>query len=131
MTTNKQALREAALEESRFRSEGSTSDYWAEIVTPEEVLALLDEREAAERRVANQADIIAKQEKWLKDVEATMISATDRAESAEKLAENLLCSLAMALRQYDDFGQIRLEVIEEAELEIQKAAAAGITTKGE
>ncbi|MGG5840343.1 ead/Ea22-like family protein, partial [Huaxiibacter chinensis] len=40
-------------------------------------------RESANRN-AEQADIIAKQEKWIKDVEATMIAATDRAEAAEK-----------------------------------------------
>lgn len=40
--------------------------------------------EIAEKRNAEQADIIAKQEKWIKDVEAIMIAATDRAEAAEK-----------------------------------------------
>ena len=40
--------------------------------------------QASEKRNAEQADIIAKQEKWIKDVEGTMISATDRAEAAEK-----------------------------------------------
>lgn len=49
-----------------------------------DVLALLDESEAKDRLNAEQADIIAKQEKWIKDVEATMITATDRAEAAEK-----------------------------------------------
>ncbi|WP_223824742.1 ead/Ea22-like family protein [Enterobacter bugandensis] len=74
--------------------------------TAERVLALLDELEAkdstiatqqqeirtllnalgqaSEKRNAEQADIIAKQEKWIKDIEATMITATDRAEAAEK-----------------------------------------------
>ncbi|MEB0846971.1 ead/Ea22-like family protein [Citrobacter freundii] len=40
--------------------------------------------QASEKRNAEQAGIIAKQEKWIKDVEETMISATDRAEAAEK-----------------------------------------------
>ncbi|HHL4540384.1 TPA: hypothetical protein ACQ7YS_000990 [Escherichia coli] len=75
-------------------------------VETRDVLALLDELEAkdstiatqqqeirtllnalgqaSEKRNAEQADIIAKQEKWIKDVEETMISATDRAEAAEK-----------------------------------------------
>lgn len=48
------------------------------------VMVLLDELEAKERRITEQAEIIAKQEKWIKDVEATMIAATDRAEAAEK-----------------------------------------------
>lgn len=49
-----------------------------------DVLALLDELEAKDKRIAEQVEIIAKQDKWIKDVEATMISATDRAEAAEK-----------------------------------------------
>lgn len=48
------------------------------------VLTLLDELEAKDRRITEQAAVIAKQEKWIKDVEATMIAATDRAEAAEK-----------------------------------------------
>lgn len=44
---------------------------------------------AAEKRNVEQADIIAKQEKWIKDVEATMIAATDRAEAAEKRISEL------------------------------------------
>lgn len=51
---------------------------------PATVLALLDELEAKDRRITEKADIIAKQERWIKDVEATMIAATDRAEAAEK-----------------------------------------------
>lgn len=50
----------------------------------ETVLALLDELEAKGKRIAEQADIIANQDKWVEAVEATMISATDRAEAAEK-----------------------------------------------
>ncbi|WP_414456836.1 hypothetical protein [Enterobacter kobei] len=68
---DKRALREAAI---------IYDDY--------DVLALLDELEAKDRRIAEQVDIIAKQEKWIKDVEETMISATDRAEAAEmRIAE--------------------------------------------
>lgn len=51
---------------------------------PSTVLVLLDELEAKDRRIAEQACVIAKQEKWIKDVEATMITATDRAEAAGK-----------------------------------------------
>ncbi|MFP2377802.1 hypothetical protein ACLEUY_16890 [Enterobacter ludwigii] len=45
--------------------------------------------QASEKRNAEQADIIAKQEKWIKDIEATMITATDRAEAAEKRIDGL------------------------------------------
>lgn len=46
--------------------------------------SLHDRLREAEKRNAEQADIIEKQEKWIKDIEATVITATDRAEAAEK-----------------------------------------------
>ncbi|MGR5938272.1 ead/Ea22-like family protein [Enterobacter ludwigii] len=97
---DKQALREAA---ELFNSE--EGDHWWDeeqlthedglglneadgkfiaTANPATVLALLDELEAKDRRIAEQVEIIANQEKWIKDVEATMITATDRAEAAEK-----------------------------------------------
>lgn len=47
---NKQALREAAQEEIMLRSVSDTSDAWQDEASPEAVLALLDELEAAESR---------------------------------------------------------------------------------
>ncbi|EIJ9809194.1 ead/Ea22-like family protein [Salmonella enterica] len=49
---NKQALREAAQEEIMLRSASDTSDAWQDEASPEAVLALLDELEAAEKRIA-------------------------------------------------------------------------------
>lgn len=49
---NKQALREAAQEEIMLRSVSDTSDAWRDEASPEAVLALLDELEAAEKRNA-------------------------------------------------------------------------------
>ena len=49
---NKQALREAAQEEIMFRSVSDTSDAWQDEASPEAVLALLNELEAAEKRIA-------------------------------------------------------------------------------
>lgn len=49
---NKQALREAAQEEIMLRSVSDTSDAWQDEASPEAVLALLDELEAAENRMA-------------------------------------------------------------------------------
>lgn len=49
---NKQALRESAQEEIMLRSVSDTSDAWQDEASPEAVLALLDELEAAERRIA-------------------------------------------------------------------------------
>ncbi|MFS9773685.1 ead/Ea22-like family protein [Enterobacter chuandaensis] len=68
---------------------------------PATVLALLDELEAKDKLNAEQADIIAKQEKWIKDVEATMITATDRAEAAEKLIAELELKLEAADKLQD------------------------------
>ena len=49
---NKQALRETAQEEIMLRSVSDTSDAWQDEASPEAVLALLDELEAAEKRIA-------------------------------------------------------------------------------
>ncbi|WP_410681036.1 ead/Ea22-like family protein [Citrobacter braakii] len=49
---NKKALREAAQEEIMLRSVSDTSDAWQDEASPEAVLALLDELEAAEKRMA-------------------------------------------------------------------------------
>ncbi|EJB8470216.1 hypothetical protein MW376_000242 [Citrobacter freundii] len=49
---NKQALREAAQEEIMLRSVSDTSDAWQDEASPEAVLALLDELEAAEKRIS-------------------------------------------------------------------------------
>lgn len=46
----KQALREAAQEEIMLRSVSDTSDAWQDEASPEAVLALLDELEAAESK---------------------------------------------------------------------------------
>lgn len=40
--------------------------------------------------------------------------------------DRLLRSLTLVLKQYDDYGQISLETIEEAEFEIKTAIAAGV-----
>lgn len=49
---DKQALREAAQEEIMLRSVSDTSDAWQDEASPEAVLALLDELESAEKRIA-------------------------------------------------------------------------------
>lgn len=49
---NKQALREAAQEEIMLRSVSDTSDSWQDEASPEAVLAMLDELEDAEKRIA-------------------------------------------------------------------------------
>ncbi len=49
---NKQALREAAQEEIMLRSVSDTSDAWQDEASPEAVLALLNELEAAEKRIS-------------------------------------------------------------------------------
>ncbi|HCR1905257.1 TPA: ead/Ea22-like family protein [Enterobacter asburiae] len=64
---------------------------------PATVLALLDELEAKDKRIAEQVEIIANQEKWIKAVEETMITATDRAEAAEKRIADLKEAFSIAL----------------------------------
>ncbi|HIC1890873.1 ead/Ea22-like family protein [Citrobacter freundii] len=101
---NKRALRKAAMHAKMEDDWGCDADNFHDKATPDAVLALLDELEAAEKRIA--------------ELEA-------------RKGEQLLRSLTLVLKQYDDYGQISLEAIEEAEFEIKTAIAAGIGVKGE
>ncbi|HHA3665923.1 ead/Ea22-like family protein [Citrobacter freundii] len=84
--------------------------------------------QASEKRNAEQAGIIAKQEKWIKDVEETMISATDRAEAAEKrIADQsgIIESARKFISEYAGLGDVGAAEFVKI---IDRAAAAG---KGE
>ena len=63
-----------------------------------DITTLAAKLKAAEKLVAEQRDIIKKQEKWIKDVEETMIAATDRAETAEKRIAELEVEAAELIR---------------------------------
>lgn len=81
---DKRALREAA---EKAGTDNHTQDEWFHYLrcsTPATALALLDELEAKDKRIAEQGEIIANQERWIKAVEETIITTTDRAEVAEK-----------------------------------------------
>lgn len=109
-----------------------TKDYLDYSDNPNNVLALIEAlekvrnwemqwKEAAERRgkrLTRQALEILKQEQRIAELEA-------------RNGEQLLRSLTLVLRQYNDYGQISLEAIEEAEFEIKTAIVAGIGVKGE
>lgn len=100
MSTNKQALREEFQYMQNHYSDPADRERKLIYIFAE---ALLDELEAADSRNAEQAAIIAKQEKWIKDVEATMISATDRAEAAEKrVAPDAFNAIAENIRTQDN-----------------------------
>lgn len=62
---NKQALREMA-ERAASDSWGYDRDEFNDAITPEVVLALLDELEAAEKRIAEQREILAAAEKLVR-----------------------------------------------------------------
>ena len=84
--------------------------------------------QASEKRNAEQAGIIAKQEKWMKDGEETMISATDRAEAAEKrIADQsgIIESARKFISEYAGLGDVGAAEFVKI---IDRAAAAG---KGE
>ncbi|WP_326928445.1 hypothetical protein [Citrobacter sp. RHBSTW-00053] len=87
---NKQALREAAQEEIMLRSVSDTSDAWQDEASPEAVLALLDELEAAEKRIAEQSDYFS-----------ALVAAARK--SADK-----------AMRKYPQPNYVLLKVAEEA-----------------
>lgn len=94
----------------------------------------------AENRNAEQASIIAKQEKWIKDVEVTMISATDRAEAAEKRIAELseshsklretMAAIHNTIKQ-DGFATPLAVIMQNAKRAHEESAAAGITVKGD
>lgn len=100
----------------------------------DELIAAL---EAAEKRIAEQAAIIAKQEQWIKDIEATMIAATDRAEAAEKRiaeleAREVVLPKAISVLHRRDFIDAHRAIYAYPEAEVNAAlAAAGITVKGD
>lgn len=71
----------------------------------------------AENSNAEQKGIIAKQEKWIKDVEATMIAATDRAEAAEKQNDELRLKNRLLDNADRDIAALRQRI---AELETRK-----------
>lgn len=49
-----------------------------------EAVTLLDELEAKDTRISEQADTIANQDKWIRAIEEAMITSNDRAEAAER-----------------------------------------------
>ncbi|WP_421532001.1 hypothetical protein [Lelliottia amnigena] len=99
MTTNKQTLLQRIENALKDFTNGRASMHVPPLDTDVDMVLAdcANALEAAEKRIAEmnvsnrilasdamaKQDIIAKQEKWIKDVEATMIAATDRAEAAE------------------------------------------------
>ncbi|EPU3097549.1 hypothetical protein ACVV3X_001177 [Escherichia coli] len=67
---NKQALREAAQEEIMLRYVSDTSDSWQDEASPEAVLALLDELEAAEKRIAELSHHLRSAHEFIEHTEA-------------------------------------------------------------
>ncbi|HCO1260266.1 TPA: hypothetical protein N7L06_001471 [Escherichia coli] len=61
---NKQVLREAAQEEIMLRSVSDTSDAWQDEASPEAVLALLDELERKDKRIAELSSLQGKPIAW-------------------------------------------------------------------
>ncbi len=118
---NKQALREAAQEEIMLRSVSDTSDAWQDEASPEAVLALLDELEAAEKRIAEQREYY----------EVVI------ADGSRRIAE--LEALTVVVKQFDDFQMVHYGGSEDyakgyidCQNNYNKAlTAAGIGVKGE
>ena len=113
---NKQALREAAQEEIMLRSVSDTSDAWQDEASPEAVLALLDELEAAEERY----------EDMLRQARSFREAHDYAAELIRKLERNKLVVKLPATKLWAD----KVACYEESEI-IAVLAAAGIGVKGE
>ena len=93
---NKQALREAAQEEIMLRSVSDTSDAWQDEASPEAVLALLDDLEAA--NVLNKHLELA-----IRKAEGCSEALRRKAEAAEKrIAELEARELVVNLPAYVD-----------------------------
>ncbi|MDE9572656.1 hypothetical protein L2106_04310 [Citrobacter portucalensis] len=118
---NKQALREAAQEEIMLRSVSDTSDAWQDEASPEAVLALLDELEAANELVELQRFKLERQAEDL-----------HQAKSLESIHREKRLEVEREFRDYKDraeSNQMRMaKEICHLEDELQ---AAGIGVKGE
>lgn len=117
---NKQALREAAQEEIMLRSVSDTSDAWQDEASPEAVLALLDELEAA--------DALNKHlELAIRKAEGCSEALRRKTEAAEKrIAE--LEAREVVLPDYTEIYQN--EFAKEVEYQVRAALkSAGIITK--
>ncbi|WP_270423145.1 hypothetical protein [Citrobacter portucalensis] len=123
---NKQALREAAQEEIMLRSASDTSDAWQDEASPEAVLALLDELEAAEKRIAEH------------NFENQLLANADRDIKAlrQRIAE--LEARTVTLPQYRNSPDMHTKQFYEAigfnqgiDIFIEAFRAAGIGVKGE
>lgn len=142
---NKQALREAAQEEIMLRSAGDTSDAWQDEASPEAVLALLDELEAAQKQATQQGNIAVE---LFDEVTRLQRSADDKApelreqlEAAEKRIDELsashsklrdtIAAIHNTIRM--DGGYTPLAAILNAAKRAheESAIAAGIGVKGE
>ncbi|EBU7767850.1 hypothetical protein DK750_24070 [Salmonella enterica subsp. enterica serovar Rovaniemi] len=102
-------LRQAAEEELMFREASDTSDLWQDEAGPENVLALLNELEAAENRIA--------------ELEARAVSIPEvRITVAESKRKNLTWRELGAYNEGADVAKERISKV---------LAAAGIKVKGE
>ncbi|EEW5980710.1 hypothetical protein ACEA55_11850 [Escherichia coli] len=113
---NKQALREAAQEEIMLRSVSDTSDAWQDEASPEAVLALLDELEAAEERY----------EDMLRQARSFREAHDSAAEIIRKLERNKPVVKLPTTKLWAD----KVACYEESEI-IAVLSAAGIGVKGE
>lgn len=118
---NKQALREAAQEEIMLRSVSDTSDAWQDEASPEAVLELLDELDAANELVELQRFKLERQAEDL-----------HQAKSLEGIHRGKRLEVEREFRDYKDraeSNQMRLaKDVCRLEDELQ---AAGIGVKGE
>ncbi|HDT2307996.1 MULTISPECIES: hypothetical protein [Citrobacter freundii complex] len=113
---NKQALREAAQEEIMLRSVSDTSDAWQDEASPEAVLALLDELEAAEERY----------EDMLRQARSFREAHDSASELIRKLERNKLIVKLPTTKLWAG----KVACYEASEI-IAVIAAAGIDVKGE
>lgn len=116
---NKQALREAAQEEIMLRSVSDTSDAWQDEASPEAVLALLDELEAAKQDSA----------RWFKAFEKAVSIGARYEERIAELEARTVTLPPTFWYEHDDLSS-DIPVLDKR-LVKKAIRAAGIGVKGE
>lgn len=125
MTINKQALREAAMNAKNTDDWGCDADNFHDRATPDAVLALLDELEAAGKRWAAQDDHINQQADRIESLESKNSGLGKALGAAEK-------RIAELEAERDKQGRHACELFDEVvsqRQQISELVAAGIITR--
>ncbi|EMD6910370.1 MULTISPECIES: hypothetical protein [Citrobacter] len=106
---NKQVLREAAQEEIMLRSVSDTSDAWQDEASPEAVLALLDELEAAERQ---NGFLREQRDEWERKAISNFEECAEMSARIEELESQRKLAFTASNRWADKFREAEKRIVE-------------------